>query len=215
MRLPRPLDEIEVRVLGCLLEKQQTTPEYYPLTVNALLAACNQKSNREPVLELTEGQVRAALQSLRNEVLVWPVEGARAERWEHNLDRAWELDEAARAVITVLLLRGPQTPGEIRGRTDRMHAFPTPALVETTLHTLASGPEPLVVELARHPGHKENRWMHLACGAPDLPAAPARELGHAVAHTEGLADRVARLEAEIARLSGDLAALADLVGRRE
>ena len=216
MRLPRPLDEIEVRVLGCLLEKQQTTPEYYPLTVNAMIAACNQKSNREPVLELTESQVRSALQSLRNEVLVWPVDGARVERWEHNLDRAWELDASSKAVITVLLLRGPQTPGELRGRTDRMHAFRTPGEVETTLRGLTTGPEPLVIELPRQPGHKENRWMHLATGMPDLAAmAPARDLGHAAAHTEALADRVARLESEITRLSEDLTALVDLVGRKE
>ncbi len=210
MRLPRPLDDIEVRVLGCLLEKQQTTPEYYPLTVNALVAACNQKSNREPVMEVTEGAVRGTLQQLRNEVLVWPVEGARVERWEHNLDRAWELDGPAKAVMTVLLLRGAQTPGELRGRTDRMYPFRTPAEVEDTLRRLATGLEPLVVELARQPGQKETRWMHLVSGTP-VESTAVVQAGPGAARAEGLAERVARLEQELASLRSELEALSERV----
>ncbi len=199
-------------MLGCLLEKQQATPEYYPLTVNALLAACNQKSNRDPVTELAEGDVRGALDRLRAEVLVWPVEGARAERWEHNLDRSWELDPSGKALVTVLLLRGPQTPGELRARCDRLHAFAAIAEVEAALARLAAGPEPLVAELPREPGRKERRWTHLASGAP-----PARAEGAAPpppAAGPALADRVAELEARVAELSERLAALVARIGER-
>jgi hypothetical protein len=161
-RLPRPLDPVECRVLGALLEKEQTTPEYYPLTVNALVAACNQKTNREPVTELTEGEVTAALERLRKNVLVWSSEGARTERWRHALDRRWRLTPATKALVTLLLLRGPQTPGELRGRSERMRRFATPAEVEAALAELAAGREPLARELPRAPGQKENRWTHVA-----------------------------------------------------
>ncbi len=197
-------------MLGCLLEKQQTTPEYYPLTVSALVAACNQKSNREPVMALAENDVQEALDRLRADVLVWPVEGPRAGRWEHNLDRSWELDPAGKALITVLLLRGPQTPGELRGRSERMHPFPDLAGVEVALHRLVAGAEPLVAELPREPGQKERRWTHLASGAPPEPAErPAAPL-HAAA--PGLADRVAALEERVAELSERLGRLLARLG---
>jgi hypothetical protein len=192
------LDAVETRVLGCLLEKQQTTPEYYPLTVNALVAACNQKSNREPVMELVEDDVRGALDRLRADVFVWPVEGARAERWEHNLDRSWELDPAGKALIAVLLLRGPQTPGELRGRCERMHPFGGLAEVEAALNRLAEGAEPLVAELPRESGQKERRWAHLASGPPPQSADRAAAPPHAA--VPGLADRVAALEDRVAEL---------------
>lgn len=197
MHLPRPLDSVEQRVIGCLLEKQQTTPEYYPLTLNALVAACNQKSNREPTMELGAGDVREALARLRAEVLVWPVEGARVERWEHNADRSWDLDAPARAIITELLLRGAQTPGELRGRGERMHPFASLGEVESTLCRLASGSEPLVVELPRAPGQKESRWAHLLGDPPDLTAAAPP--GPRVAGGD-LGERVARLEARVSAL---------------
>ena len=199
-------------MLGCLLEKQQATPEYYPLTVNALVAACNQKSSREPVMELAEGDVRAALDRLRADVLVWPVEGARAERWEHNLDRSWELDRAAKALVTVLLLRGPQTPGELRARCERMHAFTGLADVEAALGRLAAGPEPLVAELPREPGQKERRWTHLASGAP--PERSERPTTAPAAAAPGLADRVAELERRVARLAEQLDRLLERLGDR-
>src|SRR4051794_20796895 len=123
-RLPaRELDPVEIRVLGCLMEKQMATPEYYPLTVNALVAACNQKSNREPVIEVGESEVQKALDRLQDEKLVWRVLGGRATRWEHNLDANLQLDHRAKALLTLLLLRGAQTAGELRGRSDRLHAF--------------------------------------------------------------------------------------------
>ena len=148
MSLPRVLDPVEIRVLGCLLEKQLLTPEYYPLTVNALLAACNQRSSREPVMELADGEVAAALDRLAEHVLVWKSAGARSERWLHNLDRRLALDPPAKAVLALLFLRGPQTPGELRARAERMHAFATTVAVEEALCALAAGDE-LAARLTR------------------------------------------------------------------
>src|SRR5947199_518573 len=122
-RLPRTLDPIELRILGALMEKQLSTPEYYPLTVNALVAACNQKSNREPVMELSETEVQRALDRLQDEKLVWRVVGGRAVRYDHNLDTLWHINRREKALLTLLLLRGPQTAGELRGRSDRLHQF--------------------------------------------------------------------------------------------
>ena len=199
MRLPRKLDAVEIRVLGCLLEKEQTTPDVYPLSVNALVTACNQKSNRDPVMELSEADVHATLDRLHAEVMVWPVEGARTRKWRHSLDRMWDLAPETRAAMAVLLLRGAQTAGEIRSRTERMHPFASTAEVERTLASLASGDEPLVVHLARRPGQKEARWTHIVGGPPDdtttvfEPAEPGPG-------TTGLAQRVDDLEARIERL---------------
>jgi uncharacterized protein len=208
--LPRPLDPIEIRVLGSLLEKEQTTPEYYPLTLNSLVAACNQKSNREPVIELSDGEVRDAIERLRAEVLVWQSEGARSERYEHNLDRRLNLDGATKALVTVLFLRGPQTPGELRTRCERMFAFTSLAQVEEQLRRLATGETPLVVELARAAGQKESRWAHLASGEVPNVAVP---LATVTGAAESLTQRVSRLEAEVARLTEAFEELQDLVTR--
>lgn len=192
MPAPRVLDAVEIRVIGSLLEKEQTTPEYYPLTLNALVAACNQKSNRDPVVVLTSPQVRDALERLSHDVLVWRSEAARAERWSHNVTRRWELDTASKALLTELLLRGPQTPGELRTRAERMHELSSVAAVEEELARLAARPEPLVAVLPRRPGQKESRWAHLVGGVVkeaaehDEPAAAAP-----------IAERVARLEASV------------------
>ncbi len=217
MNLPRLLDPVEVRVLGCLLEKQQLTPEYYPLTVNALVAACNQLSSREPVMSLAENDVRDALDRLAAHVLVWKSSGARADRWAHNLDRRLELDAPAKAILTLLFLRGPQTPGELRGRAERMHAFATPGDVEAVLRRLAAGAEPMVVELARQPGRKEARWMHLACGAPEAiavapPTAAPSPAPASVERASDLADRLARLEARVEEIAAVLQSLRDRLG---
>lgn len=161
----RPLDTIEIRVLGALLEKEQTTPDHYPLTINALISACNQKTNRDPVTSLTETEVVEALDRLRLDALTWRSEGARAERWEQRLDRRWHLNGPRRAIMTLLLLRGAQTPGELKSRADRMHRFESLQEVEATLAELA-GPaddvDTLVRELPRAPGARQNRWIHLA-----------------------------------------------------
>ncbi len=200
MRLPREFDAVEIRVLGGLLEKEQATPEYYPLTLNALVAACCQKSNREPVMQLSKDEVRDALQRLHEDVLVWPTQGARSERWRHNLDRRWNLEGPTKAIMTLLMLRGAQTPGELRGRSDRLHPFSSTAEVESALSELAGDPEPLVVRLQRRLGHKEARWAQLLGGAPTEPAS-MEEPGH----SEGLSDRVERLEAQVAELESEMA----------
>ena len=198
MRLPRELDPVEIRILGALLEKEQTTPDYYPLTLNALVAACGQKSNRHPVMPLAADDVIAALDRLHEEVMVWPVQGARSDRWRHSLDRRWELEDASKAIITLLLLRGPQTPGELRGRSERLHPFRSTHEVEAALLELSQGDEPLVVCLQRRPGQKEARWAHLVGGAPsdELLPDPASES----ASGRSLSARVTDLEARIARL---------------
>jgi uncharacterized protein YceH (UPF0502 family) len=147
----RELDPVELRVLGSLMEKQMATPEYYPLTLNALVAAANQKSNREPVMDLGESEIQRALDRLQDEKLVWKVVGGRAVRWDHNLDTAWQLDRTVKAVLTLLFLRGPQTAGELRGRSDRLHGFDSVAEVEETLQRMSHEPA-LVRELARSEG---------------------------------------------------------------
>ncbi|MEO8586071.1 MAG: YceH family protein [Acidobacteriota bacterium] len=205
-RLPRPLDPVEVRVLGALLEKQQATPEYYPLTLHALVAACNQKSNRDPVLELAPAEIEAALSRLREHVFVWKTGFSRAEKWEQNVEKRWQLDAPGKAVMTLLFLRGEQTPGELRGRSDRLHPFTTTGDVEAALEALASGPEPLVAELPRRPGQKETRWTHLVAGPVEgvrSPATPATAnnrpdtLGSRVLALEEKLDAIAREIAEL------------------
>jgi uncharacterized protein YceH (UPF0502 family) len=167
MSRTRKLDAIEIRVLGALMEKEQTTPDHYPLTTNAVIAASNQKSNRDPVMELTETQVTEALDRLRDDVLTWRVDSSRAERWQHSLDRRWELDKRKKAVMTLLLLRGPQTPGELRTRSERLHHFESVDEVEETLVLLANGFDAMVCELQRQPGQREARWMHLESADSD------------------------------------------------
>jgi len=208
MRLPRELDAVEIRVLGCLLEKEQTTPDAYPLSLNALVGACNQKSNRDPVMALSESDVAATLDRLHAEVMVWPVEGARTQKWRHSLDRKWDLTPETRAVMTVLLLRGVQTAGEIRARTERMHPFANTSEVERVLVNLATGDEPMTVHLERQPGQKEARWTHLVGGQPDVPTAvfepsPAEPAGISLSQrVSDLENRVRNLEELLADLNG-------------
>jgi uncharacterized protein YceH (UPF0502 family) len=213
-RLPRPLDAVEIRVLGALLEKQQATPEYYPLTLHALVAACNQKSNRDPVTDLSAGDVEAALERLREHVFVWKTGGARTEKWEQNVERRWTLDGATKAVMTLLLLRGAQTPGELRARSDRLHAFATLDEVEGALARLAEGPEPLVAERPRKPGQKEARWTHLVGGPVEDVAAPSAPAPAPPGRPDPLASRVAALEEQMEALSRELSDLKGKLGER-
>ncbi len=208
MRLPRTLAPIEIRILGSLLEKQQATPEYYPLTLGALVAACNQKSNREPVLELSESDVLGALESMRELVLVWKVTGSRTDKWEENLSAKLGLTPATKAILTLLFLRGPQTPGELKGRSDRLHSFASLDEVESALSELSAGKDPLVLVLPRRPGQKEARWGHLLSG--DTPAETS-SAPDAVQH-ESLPDRVARLEERLEALSAELVELRTRLG---
>ena len=206
----RELDPVEVRVLGCLMEKQLATPEYYPLTLNALVAAANQKSNREPVMELGESEIQRALDRLQDEKLVWKVLGGRAVRWDHNLDTTWQLERSTKAIVTLLFLRGPQTSGELRGRSDRLHGFESVNEVEETLQRMSHEPA-LVRELARRPGQKETRWAHVLGGAIVEPEVVA-DAGHAASTGEPLSVRVARLEEQVATLTTELRALKDTLG---
>jgi uncharacterized protein YceH (UPF0502 family) len=207
-RLPRTLDAAEVRILGSLAEKQLTTPEYYPLTLNALVAACNQKSNREPVMELSENEVQRALDRLQDEKLVWKVMGGRAVRFDHNIDALWHIDRQSKALLTLLFLRGPQTAGEMRGRSDRLHSFESVAEVESKLQEMAAHPEPLVRQLPRRPGQKEERWAHTAGGL-----VVEESMTESVAEArEPLSARVLRLEEQVAELSAELRALKEKLG---
>jgi uncharacterized protein YceH (UPF0502 family) len=206
-RLPRALDSVEIRILGSLMEKQMATPEYYPLTLNALVAASNQKSNREPVMELGEQEIGTALHRLQDEKLAWKVMGGRAVRYDHNLDNAWHLKRREKAILTLLFLRGPQTAGEIRGRSDRLEKFDTIGEVEEILRDMAAHSEPLVVQLARRPGQKEERWAHTAGGAVVEAAAPEVVETH-----EPLSTRVQRLEERVLELEGELRTLREKLG---
>lgn len=172
------LTDVEVRILGSLIEKEITTPEYYPLTLNSLLAACNQKSNRDPVMNLDESAVTSALESLKKKHLVWHLTtSSRATKYDHNLRTVLPLAPAEFAVLCTLMLRGPQTIGEIRTRTERMHPFASLEQVQETLQSMIQRQEnPVAIELPRQPGRKENRYAHLLAGKPseaDMSAAPA------------------------------------------
>src|SRR5205814_3761471 len=162
------LSDIEVRVLGSLIEKDITTPDYYPLPLNALVNACNQKNNRDPIMSLDEDRVRHALNTLQEKRLAGPAGGAdsRVTKYEHRLQEVFNFDRREIAVICVLLLRGAQTPGELRGRTDRMYRFEALDDVVSTLDRLGQREPPLVRALARQPGTKEVRYMHLFSGEP-------------------------------------------------
>lgn len=170
----RPLDPVEQRVLGSLLEKERTVPASYPMTPNALRTACNQSSGRNPVLDLTEREITEAIDRLKADGLARVVHashGARTVKYRQVLDERLDLSPGARAIITLLLLRGAQTPGELRTRSDRLHGFDDLAEVEATLAELAGGDTPLVAEQPRRPGQKETRWVHLLGPIADEPAA--------------------------------------------
>ncbi len=199
-RISRELDAVEVRVLGSLIEKQLTTPEYYPLTLNALVAAANQKSNREPVMELGEGELQKALDRLQEERLVWRVVGGRAVRFDHNLDKVWHLNRQEKSIVGLLFLRGAQTAGELRGRSDRLHQFGSIDEVEATLRDMAGHSEPLVRELPRRPGQKEQRWIHTLT-AFDVAAFESSSAEAAPSGGEPLSARVQRLEEKLATLT--------------
>ena len=199
-------------MLGALLEKARTTPDNYPLSLNALTSACNQASNREPVMSLAETEVSAALDRLRRRSLVRAIvrSGAGVTKYMHLMDEAMGLVNRLLAVLCVLMLRGPQTSGELRTRTQRLHEFDDVADVEAALEGLASREPPLVLRLPRRPGQREERWAHLLAGADAAQAAGAIDLPPAAAPRAPVAaddDRVARLEAELAALRHEVADL--------
>jgi uncharacterized protein YceH (UPF0502 family) len=214
MRTIRELDATEVRVLGALMEKEQATPDHYPLTVNALIAACNQKSNREPVTELSETEVVEALEHLREDVLAWRSDGARVERWSQSISRRLELNSASKAILTLLMLRGPQTPGQLRSRSGRLCAFSELAEVEATLRQMAAGDAPLAVALARQPGTKESRWAHRLGPEPahDVPSSDATMPPPQPAIGPGLSERLEALELRVEELARELTRLREELG---
>jgi len=207
--MPLLLTEIETRVLGSLIEKDITTPDYYPLSLNALVNACNQKNNRDPVMTLHDDQVRDALATLQEQRLAGPASGAdsRVPKFEHRLQEVFNFDRREIAVLCVLLLRGPQTPGELRGRTERMYHFEALDDVVSTLDRLAHRDPPLTRVLPRQPGTKESRYLHLFSGEPSEPDV-ARALLPATASAmtadASSNDRLTRLEDEVARLRAEL-----------
>ncbi|HVR48565.1 MAG TPA: YceH family protein [Pseudorhodoferax sp.] len=200
----------EARVLGVLIEKQRTVPDTYPLTLNSLLAGCNQKTSRNPVMELTEAQVQDALDSLRGMAFTNETSGGRAMRYAHNADGVLRIPSQSQALLAVLLLRGPQTAGELRIASDRMHNFADISSVEAFLDELAERPAgALVARLGRLPGARENRWMHLLSGdAPEAAAALA-----APASAADPVGEVPALRAQVQRLEGQVAALQATVAR--
>jgi uncharacterized protein YceH (UPF0502 family) len=200
------LSEVEVRILGCLIEKEATTPDNYPLSLNALTSACNQLSNREPVMSLSEDQVKWAVNSLRQQSLVRAIQpmDARVMKFQHLLTEKLELDQPARAVLSVLMLRGPQTLGEIRSRTNRLAEFATLAVVEAVVNDLIA--RELVVETARRQGQKETRYTHLLSGSPSEAAVEAARQTE-LAAAEPRRDRIAELEASLDDVRRELAEL--------
>ncbi len=214
------LDPIELRVLGSLIEKDLTTPDYYPMTVSALTNACNQKSNRDPIMSLSESQVLDALESLSRKNVAWEKGGAggRVPRYAHKLSgtltKTFDFSRRQLAVLGVLILRGPQTPGELRARTTRMCEFHSLAEVEETLAELTDREEaPYVVELPREPGRRERRYGHLF-GDPASKVSPQPNVNaeQSPSQDQALTERLALLERQVASLTEQLAALRHELG---
>jgi len=205
--MTRQLSLLETRVLGTLYEKQHTVPDSYPLTLNALVSGCNQKTSRSPVMEATEAEVQAALDSLKSANFVMETSGSRVARYSHNVERVLQVPSQSAAILTVLMLRGPQTVGELRINCERLHSFSDISAVQGFLDELAARPAgALVMELPRQPGSRENRWAHLLSGAPKVEAAAP------VTQKEDLAATVARLEGEVAGLKEIVARIAKQLG---
>ena len=208
----KTLTPIEARALGTLMEKARTVPDSYPLSLNALVLGCNQKSSRDPLMEITDDEARNALASLKSQSLVFEASASRVPRFEHNFQRAARVNEAQAVVMGVLMLRGPQTAAELRTSGERWYKFADPAAVEAVLQDLQQrgddGGQPMVRQLPRAPGAREQRWHHLLCGEPDLAALTAIAASQ-LAHTDGqgLLARVTSLENTLARVKADNAQL--------
>ncbi|CAJ0691231.1 YceH family protein [Ralstonia sp. 22111] len=212
-RAIRTLTALEGRVLGVLVEKQHTVPDTYPLTLNALAAGCNQKTARAPVMSVTEAEILTAIDGLKSMSLVMEGSSSRVPRFEHNMNRVLAVPSQSVALLTVLLLRGPQTAAELRLNAARFHAFADISSVEAFLDELAEHDPPYVVKLQRMPGERESRWMHLLCGevaqadmrqgGVDESIAPS-EFEALKAEQKALADKVARLQALVEQMAGEL-----------
>jgi len=211
------LSPLETRVLGVLVEKQLTTPDYYPLTLNALVAGCNQKSNRNPVMQVSEGEVQATLDALKRQTLVIDSYGAsgRVMRYAHNLPKVLNVGQQITALLAALMLRGPQTPGELRTGSDRMYSFADLSSVEAFLEELATRPAgALVVKLPRQPGSREHRWAHLLGGTPQTPAdqAPTEQQATALSQVAALKVSLEELRGEVMQLRAQIEQLQQALG---
>jgi uncharacterized protein YceH (UPF0502 family) len=206
--MDQPLSPVAIRILGCLVEKELATPEYYPLSLNALTNACNQKSNRDPVMALTEEEVAQGLDDLRRRQLIYrSAEGVRTLRYCHHLEGTLHLDRPELAVLAILLLRGPQTIGEVRTRCERMHAFTDLTEVEAVLNTLRAAEPPLVTQLPRQPGRKESRYIDLlraeTTAAEETEGTMSEQREGQVASSDRLTlleEKVSLLEQKLSRL---------------
>ena len=215
MRPLPALSLIETRVLGVLYEKQRTVPDTYPLTLNSLVSGCNQKTSRSPVIDASDAQVLEALASLKASSLVIESSGGRATRYEHNLDRVLHVPEQSAALLTALMLRGPQTPGELRLACERLYRFADISSVEAFLEELAAREAgALVMQLPRLPGAREQRWAHLLSGTPSIEAAvdSATSVDGSSLDIDALRARVATLEAEVSDLKATLARVCGELG---
>ncbi len=205
------LSLLETRVLGVLAEKQRTVPDSYPLTLNALVAGCNQKSSRDPVIEASEAEVQAALDNLRALSLVVESSGGRAFRYAHNLERVLHVPTQSTALLAMLMLRGPQTAGELRINCERLHKFADISSVESFLAELSErAAGALVAELPRQAGARENRWMHLLSGSP---AAEVRSGAGAAPAADVAVGEIAAMKANVAKLETEVGELRAIVGK--
>lgn len=210
----RELSPLEARVLGVLVEKQHTVPDTYPLSLNALTAGCNQKTARSPVMNATEPEVQTAIDGLKRLSLVMDASSSRVTRYEHNMNRVLGIPSQAGALLTILLLRGPQTAAELRLNAARLHGFADNSSVEAFLDELAARTPALVVKLPCAPGERENRWMHLLCGEVNLEQfAIARGSVESPSGSAASADEIDALKVEQQRLAGEVAQLRALVER--
>lgn len=207
------LSLLETRVLGVLAEKQRTVPDTYPLTLNSLVSGCNQKSSRDPVMDASDAEVQAALDTLRGLSLVVETSGGRASRYGHNIERVLHIPSQSVALLTMLMLRGPQTAGELRINCDRLHKFSDISSVESFLVELAERDAGgLVVELPRQPGSRENRWAHLLCGAPAVEERVARASSSSAGGDVSMGE-IAALKANVARLEAEVDELRQKMGK--
>lgn len=211
-----PLNPIQARVLATLMEKARTVPDSYPLSLNTLLNGCNQKSSREPVMELSESDAQEALDGLLQRSLVSPVSGSRTQRWEHNFPRGVGVPEQSAVLLALLLLRGPQTASELRLNAERWHRFADTSSVEAFLDELQERSEekggPLVLLLPRAPGAREPRWATLLCGPVDISALPVASASAPRASSTGAEQRIAALESQVQQLQARLDALCQQLG---
>ncbi|WP_345425448.1 YceH family protein [Halioxenophilus aromaticivorans] len=201
------LSAIDARILGVLMEKQLTTPDQYPLTLNSLVTACNQKTSREPVSSYSSGEVGSSLNELRNNKLVEVEYGSRAERYHQKLSRVLGLDKRKQAILTIMLLRGPQTAGDLLTRSQRMAEFDGIADMEELLETLCNKSQPMIMRIAKRAGQRDDRYMHLLCGEIDLSSLPepsASAAGSATASNAELVKRVEVLERKLALVMAQL-----------